>query len=324
MKFCRFGALTPTPIASRRCSLPAVIRLSASIASGMEKNLNDGRSVLIVACPQHKEMLSHVRTLVKTLRGNVLVWFDEAHHTVESWTAKPVANRSTNDLHTFFLHDTKHIRHRVFTSASPDVAHVKQHEEVYGELCTPITVAELIAQKWLCPISPYVFGVDKATDRADVCKYSLQHFRETRSRFGFSFHSQCKNAFALFDKHHCALYHANKTTIRPYLIVNNTFKFKRSEHTPHYAYTDIRDFESNANSLAYVVQKHVMGYDFRALDFVFLCDPKEVHSDITQCIGRGTRSDGAGSEGRNKDKVLHVLIRVYFKDDKRNKYSRVE
>ena len=64
------------------------------------------------------------------------------------------------------------------------------------------------------------------------------------------------------------------------------------------------NYENIKNSMAYVVQKYSMGYDFEKVDYITFCDPKSSYNDIIQCTGRGTRPDKLGEKGTNLEKKL--------------------
>ena len=70
--------------------------------------------------------------------------------------------------------------------------------------------------------------------------------------------------------------------------------------------------------MGYVVQKYSMGYDFKDIDYIIFADPKTASKDIIQCIGRGTRSDKLGEEGRNLHKNLKFYIPVYYEHNQKD------
>ena len=109
--------------------------------------------------------------------NDIFIWFDEAHHTIEKWVDK-----SDNENIKFFLEDNEIITNRIFTSASPDKKHVEQYSQIFGELYSPIKVKELIALKWLCPIVPHIFSLNK--NNVDICNYNLEHFSKFKCEYG--------------------------------------------------------------------------------------------------------------------------------------------
>jgi len=82
-----------------------------------------------------------------------------------------------------------------------------------------------------------------------------------------------------------------------------------------YDYKSISDYKDNRNSIGYVVQKYTMGFDFEKIDFIIIIDSKTSYQDIIQCLGRGLRGDKLGELGKNKDKVLHIHLPFYFKEE---------
>ena len=277
---------------------------------------------MFVACPQHPQTRAKVkRFLLEHNLTNVCAWFDEAHHTVESWLDKD------DDTKKFFLHNTEYIQYRLFTSASPDDKIVDMHPRVFGERYCPISVSELIAQGWLCPIVPYIFNAPK--NDVDICQYNLRHFELHKSSHGFSFHYTCENASKLFA-HHVAMYQNKATTVKPFLLVGEEYqkhpqnreRLKQMRDELDYECYDIKTYEATPNSMGYVCQKFSMGYDFPKIDYLLMCDPKTSAKDVKQCLGRGTRPDKLGPNGTNRDKRLHVMLPVYLDNgDEKHDYQ---
>lgn len=154
---------------------------------------------------------------------------------------------------------------------------------------------------------------------ADDTYFMLYDFVEKQKKFGFSFHNTQNNAYLLFLNHYNK-FTKNETHIKPFLLVDNTFKVEEKINLT-YDYKDIKVFESNIFSMGYVVAKYSMGYDFNKLDFLFFSDSKLSSQDISQCIGRGTRPDSLGENGKNKDKKLLVSLPVYIDND--NSYDTI-
>lgn len=243
---------------------------------------------IIVACIQSYEKIYEYLTTYDM--GDVFLWFDEAHWKVENWT------NIKNDRDTIIQYFLKSIsiKYRMFTSASPNHELIKRNESIFGQLCSPIKVKKLIKDKWLCPILPHIFETN--SKNANVIQYCLQHFTKYQKSWGFSFHNNCINAGALF-KIHNELYKNRSTNIKPFIDVSNSKELDLSEISLNYDYTDINLFEKTQNSMAYVVQKYSMGYDFDKIDYITFCDPKSSYKDIIQSIGRGTRPDKLGQNG---------------------------
>ena len=75
------------------------------------------------------------------------------------------------------------------------------------------------------------------------------------------------NAFNLFYKHYIN-YKANKTIIKPFLLVGNDFSEPLIIELD-YDYKNIDIFQSNNQSIGYVVAKYSIGYDFNKMDIKF-------------------------------------------------------
>mgnify|MGYP003705943267 CR=1 FL=1 len=258
---------------------------------------------IIVACIQSYEKIYEYLTTYDM--GDVFIWFDEAHWMVENWTN---VKNDGNIIIQYFLKNLS-IKYRMFTSASPNHELIKRNESIFGQLCSPIKVKKLIKDKWLCPILPHIFETN--SQNTNVIQYCLQHFTKYQKSWGFSFHNNCINAGALF-KIHYELYKNKSTNIKPFIDVSNSKELDLSEIRLNYDYTDINVFERTQNSMAYVVQKYSMGYDFDKIDYITVCDPKSSYKDIIQCIGRGTRPDKLGENGTNLEKKLHIMLPIYM------------
>ena len=82
---------------------------------------------------------------------------------------------------------------------------------------------------------------------------------------------------------------------------------------------DARDYEKTKNSIGYVVQRFSMGYDFKNIDYIIFSDRKTAYKDIIQCIGRGTRSDKLGEDGKNLNKNLLFYMPCFSDIDSKTK-----
>ena len=282
----------------------------------LSKTLKLSGTTIIVACIQSVENLWE--KITKHDIHDIFVWFDEAHWALEDWN-----NVDTDNPRHRFLNDSVHIKYRLFTSASPNREVIQDNKSIFGELYRPIKVCELITEKWLCTIKPYVYSEEK--DNVNVVSFMLRHFVNNNKQFGFSFHHCQLSAFNLFYNHFCK-YKSGETTIVPFLLVSD-FSIpieKMSLNENRKFHTSLFDFEHTPNSIAYVVAQYSMGYDFDKIDFICFSDHKMSAKDIIQSVGRGTRSDGLGEQGRNKDKSLDVLLPVFVKEESFNKYERIK
>ena len=276
-----------------------------------------GKKILI-CCTQSSNKIS--QKLIENDITDAVVWFDEAHWGVEEW----VNNLSNNVNAQFWLLHNRHIKYRIFTTATPNTKKILENERIFGELYSPINVKELIDLNWLSPMEPYVYSENKKN--VNNIKHMLDDFNERERKYGFSFHNKQKNAFNLFYKH-MRLYKNSKTHIKPFLLISDNFTIEKEpklqEVILEYDYRNIKIYENTMYSMGYVVAKYSMGYDFNKLDFICLSDPKLSIQDIKQCIGRGIRSDELGENGLNKEKILVLSLPVYIDDNGDNKYDKI-
>ena len=294
------------------------ITFNYSTDNNFDEYLRLSNKKIVICCTQsiskiYDKILSNEIT-------NITIWFDEAHWAIEDWI-----DGLKDDINSqFWLLNDRHIKYRIFTSASPNKPKILQNENIFGKIYSPIKVKELIDLNWLSNIKPYVYSENKKN--IDNIHYIISDFSEKNRNFGFSFHNKQKNAFNLFYKHYIQ-YKSNKTYIKPFLLVGDSFTIEKEpklhEVVLEYNYRDIKTYETTICSIGYVVAKYSMGYDFNKLDFICLSDPKLSIQDIKQCIGRGIRPDELGLNGSNKEKILNVSLPVYIDDNGDNKYDKV-
>ena len=271
---------------------------------------------IIVACIQSYETIYEYLTTYDM--GNVFVWFDEAHWMVENWI-----NTELTDSKIYILR-SDNIKYRLFTSASPNANIVEQNENIFGKLIKYINVKDLIKLKYLCPIIPYIFKVKEYN--VDYCKTILNDFKEYNRNWGLSFHNNCMNAFNMFYKHY-EYYKNGITDIKPYLLISLTQDILNDERYKNIRlnsnFKDFKEYEKISNSIAYVVKKCDMGYDFEKIDYISLTDKKMSLSDLIQCIGRGLRSDKLGENKTNLYKQLYLMIPNYIDEDEVDNYDSI-
>lgn len=268
-------------------------------------------NIIITSCTQsYKNIYDYI---IKYDIKDICIWFDESHWALEEWS-----NCIDDNIKQFFLEDTNNISKRIFTSASPDKELVLKNKKIFGELYNPVKVYELIKDRWLCSINPYVFSINK--NDPDIINYNLEGFKEKNKKYGFSFHSNCNNAYNLFMKHYNK-YCNKETDIKPFLLLGESF---REEHDIilDYNYKDVKIFETTSNSIAYVVKRFSIGYDFDKIDILFISDPKTAYKDIIQTIGRGMRPDKLGENGTNLYKILDLYLPVYI-EESNNEYKNI-
>lgn len=281
-----------------------------------DKCVKENKKIIIVACPQGSNEKVY-KLISDNDLSNIFIWFDEAHHTIENWIDK-----LDNEHIKFLLENNDIIKNRIFTSASPDKKHVEKYLKYFGELYSPIKVKELIALKWLCPIIPHIFSLNK--NNIDICSYNLKHFNKFSCNFGFSFHNMRESAFNLFLEHYKA-YIEDNTKIKPFLLVGDDYKNSELDKIRlGYDFRSIDTYEETENSMGYVVQQYSIGYDFNKIDYIIFSDPKMSYSDIIQCIGRGIRPDGLGENGHNIHKKLSIMLPIYIESEIDTDFNRIE
>ena len=294
------------------------ITFNYSTDNNFDEYLKLSNKKIVICCTQS---ISKIYEKILSMSiTNITIWFDEAHWGIEEW----VDGLNDNIISQFWLLNNTHIKHRIFTSASPNKTKVLPNENIFGKLYSPITVKELIDLNWLSGIKPYVYSENKKN--VDNINYIISDFNEKKRTFGFSFHNKQKNAFNLFYKHYIK-YKNDETHIKPFLLVSDDFTMEKEpklqEIILEYNYRDIKRYETTIYSIGYVVAKYSMGYDFNKLDFMCLSDPKLSIQDIKQCIGRGIRPDELGQNGSNKEKILNVSLPVYIDENGDNKYEKI-
>jgi superfamily II DNA or RNA helicase len=273
------------------------------------------KKIIITSCIQSYNKLYNIIKNLDINNKKIFIWFDEAHWGIEeSWLVN-----NNNNIIDFFLNN-KLINYRFFTSASPDHNIVKNNNNIFGELYQLIKVKELIKQKWLCNINPYIFE-NQINNNINLINYVLNTFNKLNKNWGLSFHNKAKHAYKMFCLHF-EKFLKNETNIKPFLIIGDNKYYK--ENQINYKYNNLNSFEDTKNSIAYVVKKVDMGYDFNKLDFIVFCDPKVSSKDIIQCIGRGCRPDYLGENGKNRDKKLVVLLPIFIHElDEENNFTKI-
>lgn len=275
------------------------------------------KKIMIVGCPQkgHEKVYDFI---TEFNLNDVFIWFDEAHNTVENWV-KPENHKRQNQ---FLLNDTERIKYRIFTSASPYKKIIEENKNTFGELYSPIKVKDLIALKWLSPIIPYIFSLNQ--NNVDICNYNLNNFTDFKCKYGFSFHNMRDSAFNLFLQHY-NMYNECKTKVKPFLLVGNDYNNPSLDKIRlDYNYRSIYEYEKTENSMGYVVDLFKMGYDFNGIDYIIFSDPMFSYQSIIQAIGRGTRPDGKGENGKNLYKILRVMLPVYIESEINTDFDRIK
>jgi superfamily II DNA or RNA helicase len=298
------------------------------------KTFNKSSYNIISCCIQSYQSI-YDNFIIKYDIDNIIIWFDEAHYTIENW----VSNYNCH-YKQFYLNDNKRIVYRLFTSASPNKNIVKSNINIFGELYSPISVRNLIKDKWLAPIQPHIMEFDEVENEGEdddgKKKYYyyintiLNTFQILNKTIGLNFHNSCKNAEFAFYAHYDKFINS-QTNIKPYLLISDEkINKKVSEKlNDNYKYLlNFKDFHKEPNNaIAYIVNMYNMGYDNYKIDFLSFGDPKLSNKDIIQSIGRGIRSDKLDDNGKNKFKINDIIIPIYNtadNDDIYIKFSKIK
>ena len=336
-------------------------KFNCSTDGNISKFLKKPVNKIIVCCSQSAEKL--YENIKKSDIKDIMVWYDEAHWGFGEWiNEENIKEYEERPDKQFWLEDTTKISKKIFVSASPNQNLVRKNQKYYGELLQMIKVNKLIEDKWLCPIIPYVFAMDKKKEDVKILKYILEDFKKEDRTWGFSFHSKQTNAFSLFY-YHFKEFTSKNTNIRPYILIGDDFydilkknkgelekmkitekkngieikrnyrdeeikdilkikgfyeevkNYFRENSIEKYNFDCIEDYQKTKNSIGYVVQRFSMGYDFKNIDYIVFSDRKTAYKDIIQCIGRGTRSDKLGENGKNLNKELKFYMPVYYEKE---------
>lgn len=244
---------------------------------------------------------------------DILIWFDEAHWGIDGWADTQVSVNSNasvrSENNNFFLIDNEYIKYRFFTSASPDKDFINRNRHIYGELYTPIKVSELMKEKWLCEIQVHIYeDIVEDVNNISLINFIIQKFNELNKTLGMNFNKDCNTATDRFMVHY-KLYIDNKTDIKPFLLLNDEYINKLSIDID-LDFININVFNVSTNAIGYVVAKYSMGYDNKNIDMLIFSDPKLSSKDIIQSIGRGTRPDQKGTEGKNQSKINDIILPV--------------
>jgi hypothetical protein len=345
----------------------------------------ENKKMIVIGCSQSYDKI--YKLITNNSLTNIFVWFDEAHYVFEK-----LSGHNNDNMKKFWLEDTQTINKRVFVSASPNKKIVADNSNIFGKLYSPISVRELIDERWLCKINVFMFERKLSKKNACITNFILDDFKKYERHNGFSFHHNRLSAFSIFYEH-LLKYNKKETEIKPFLLVGeefdstmkNYYRFfekvidksvseltklkqlkkkdliiqiehseneilnllnKKIEDNEEYNKSSltvdtivnilisvkkynslslsksdysIDTFEKTKKSFGYVVKKYVIGYDFKLLDYIIFSDDKSGFQDIIQCIGRGTRSDQLDTNGKNKDKNLHLSLPLYL--DESNMYT---
>ena len=276
-----------------------ILNIKYKLATDISDNITE--PTIIVSCIQSLNKICE--NIKKYQIKDIVVWFDEAHWSLENW----IYNNDIENNRCFILNDNIHISNRIFSSASPNMNCITEHNKIFGNIISNITCSELINENYLSNIKPYIFNTDK--NSPDILQYYLKGFKEHNKKYGFSFHHSQENAKSLFKLHY-KFYKEKKTNIKPFLLISQNFK--DDSIILEYTYENVNTFENTEYSIAYVVDQYSMGYDFEKIDIVYMSDPKRSYKDIIQSIGRGMRPDKKGEDGKNLNKILHCYMPVYI------------
>ena len=224
---------------------------------------------------------------------------------------------------------------------------MRKNKEIFGEIYHSIKVKNLMQLKYLCKIQAQIFEENLEKERVNIIDNIIDSFKSNDKNWGFSFHNSQKSAFYLFYKHY-EIYKERKTENKPFLLISEQYellsdkdvekdeelkdireKCKRIELD--YNYINEKVYQENQFSIAYVVKKFSMGYDFDGIDYIIFTDKKTAFKDIIQSIGRGLRilkDDTIKKFNIQKEKELLINLPVFFEDcdeeEEKYEYQKLE
>jgi len=273
--------------------------------------------------------------IIKNNIKDLFIWFDEAHWALDSWIKD-----TSNTIKQFYMNDTKYIKYRLFTTASPNKEFVLDNKTIYGELYEPIKFKELKKKNYLADIYVEIFDreINKINIEFNNLIFNTFNKPNQERRMGISFHNNCNSAFKYY-LHHLKAYKNGKIDIKPYLLINEDFikkqklndedlsddlndikRIKKELDTDINYDSQINEFEleydKKQKTIGYVVAKYSMGYDNKNIDIIYFTDYKLSSKDIIQSIGRGTRING--------DKYLRIILPTNYNNDIGLEYKRIE
>jgi len=209
-----------------------ILNIKYKLASDISDNITE--PTIIISCIQSLNKICD--NIKKYQIKDIVVWFDEAHWSIENWIYN---NDIDNNNRCFILNDNIHIANRIYSSASPNMNCIIEHNKIFGSIISNITCIELIKENYLCNIRPYIFNTNK--NSPDILQYYLKGFKEHNKKYGFSFHHSQENANSLFKLHY-KYYKNGKTNIKPFLLISQSCK--DDSIILEYMFEDVNTFEN--------------------------------------------------------------------------------
>lgn len=202
--------------------------LSGKNKDSINKVLVKKTNRIVVCCSQSFKKMYKCLTKkeIDISHNNTIVWFDEAHWGFEEWfNINNIKKYKTDKIKQYWFENKTFIKHRIFTSASPNSNILEKYNTKFGKIIDNIKVNQLIIDKWLCPLKSYIFDVDLNIEDVDILEIVLTEFKNNDKNQGFCFHNKQKNAFNLFYKH-IYLFIRGKTNIKPFLLISEKYANK--------------------------------------------------------------------------------------------------
>jgi len=178
----------------------------------------------------------------------------------------------------------------------------------------------------ICGIQVHIYeDIVEDVNNISLINFIIQKFHELNKTLGMNFNKDCNTATERFMVHY-KLYKENKTDIKPFLLLNDEYINKLLiDIDRDLLLTNINVFNVSTNAIGYVVAKYSMGYDNKNIDLLIFSDPKLSSKDIIQSIGRGTRPDQKGSEGKNQSKINDIILPVAINElDDADTYDKIK
>ena len=269
--------------------------------NNLEYICNHDNNLICCCINSYKKVM---KAIINADLRNVVIWFDEAHHTLDNWIIKQDEEKD------FLLKDDKYIKYRIYTSASPNKDFVIRNNKIFGEFVNPIKIRDLINEGYLCKLNTYIYKDEIYEDNINnksFVNFIIENCND--KKFGLCFTNSCENALELFNIH-LNLFRNDNSLPKPFLLINSG---KLGEYRKNYKIFNednelfkLETFE-NDGGYAYIVNMYAMGYDNPKIDLLIFKDKKKSYKDIIQSIGRGTRPYG------NKETDIIIPVKNFNK-----------
>lgn len=280
-----------------------------------------------------------------------MVIFDECHIINQDLHYKDYLQNLKKEDKEYVWYDlfknTNLYKKRLFLTATPINYQIKNcyqfssYLELYGETVKPITIKELIDNKFLANIIPYIVNI-RNSEQSEDGQFNSNEFNadvaESVMNFAINYNRKrvCifvnrlengKRLIKHFKKNNKFIEQSKKNQIEIYGYFDN---YNNDEYLNNDSEDKLTDdekvlkafgqaekpnnFDNNKIKIIVSCRKMIMGIDIPSIDSIVFADRKLSMTDIAQCNGRGMRMFKY-SNGTYKD---CMLLLVNTKDNKFN------